>query len=69
MKKFIMFISFVILISIVQAQESVFSFNDLSVPDTGFYNGNDLQGYFITTTSEVNAIFYCKSSISSVCNI
>ena len=58
MKKFIMFISFVILISIVQAQESVFSFNDLSVPDTGFYNGNDLQGYFITTNSEVNAIFY-----------
>ncbi len=59
MKKTV-FIIILFLAKLSFGQSYVFNFQDLSysLPDTGFWNGSDLSGKFVTQVADVNATFY-----------
>ncbi len=57
MKRLILFL-FVLLTGLLNAQDTVFSFNSLPVPDTGFCNGSNLNGFFADTAAGVIVKLY-----------
>ena len=52
MKNFVFFLIASLVIFSARAQDKVFTFNSLSVPDTGFYNGSDGKGFFSDTAGD-----------------
>ena len=58
MRKFFVFFILMVSWQLFFAQQGLFSFNFLNLPDTGYCNGANLPGYFIDTSANVSAKFF-----------
>ncbi len=58
MRRFFAFLMLFFTLLGARAQQNVFTFNSLTVPDTGFCNGANLPGFFTADTAGVTAKLY-----------